>query len=42
MPNVTIIKPVVTEEENERRKQVLYEILTRIAYKCREEEEEKE
>lgn len=34
MPKVTIVKPVVTEEENERRKQVLYDILTRIAYKA--------
>lgn len=38
MPTVTIIKPVITEEENERRKQVLYDILTRIAYKNREKE----
>lgn len=42
MPTVTIIKPVITEEENERRKQLLYDVLTKIAYKCREEVEEKE
>lgn len=38
MPNITIVKPVVTPEENERRKQILYDILTRIAYKSIEEE----
>ncbi len=41
MPTVTIIKPVVTEEENERRKQILYDILARIAYKNIEEEKDK-
>lgn len=33
MPKVTIIKPVVTEEENNKRKEALYDILTRIVYK---------
>lgn len=40
MPTVTIIKPVITEEENERRKQILYDVLTRIAYKNKKEEKE--
>lgn len=39
MAKVTIVKPVVTEEENNRRKEVLYDILTRIAYKSIEEKE---
>ena len=39
MPTVAIIKPIVTEEENERRKQTLYDILTRIAYKNIEEKD---
>lgn len=33
MPTVTIVKPIVTKEENERRKEALYDLLTRIAYK---------
>ena len=33
MPKVTIVKPVVTEEENNKRKEALYNILTRIVYK---------
>ena len=33
VPKVTIVKPVVTEEENNRRKEVLYDILTRILKK---------
>lgn len=39
MPTVTIVKPDVTEEENNRRKEILYDILTRIAYKSIEEKE---
>ena len=41
MPTVTIVKPIVTEEENERRKEILYDIITRIAYKEAIEEDKK-
>lgn len=40
MPIITIVKPVVTEEENKRRKEALYDFLTKIAYKETEDEEE--
>lgn len=39
MPTITIVKPIVTEEENERRKEELYAFLTRIAYKDADEED---
>lgn len=38
MPTITIVKPVVTEEENEKRKKELYEVLTKIAYKTMKED----
>ncbi len=33
MPKATIVKPVATEEENNKRKEALYDMLTRIVYK---------
>lgn len=33
MPKIIITKPVVTKEENEKRKALLYAILTEIVYK---------
>lgn len=38
MPTITIVKPIVTEEENKRRKEELYALLTRIAYKDTDED----
>lgn len=40
MPKIIITKPVVSEEENKRRIEMLYDILSEIAYQDQEEDEE--
>lgn len=40
MPTITITKPNITEEENKRRIEMLYDLISEIAYKDDEEEDE--
>ena len=39
MPKIIITKPDISDEENKRRKEMLYDILSEIAYQDQEDEE---
>jgi len=39
MPTILITKPDITEEENARRKEIFFDILSDIAYQDEEEED---
>ncbi|MGG7144932.1 hypothetical protein ACQPVP_15935 [Clostridium nigeriense] len=40
MPTILITKPNITEEENRRRKEIFFDILSDIAYQDEDEDEE--
>ncbi|MGG7214020.1 hypothetical protein ACQPUY_10430 [Clostridium nigeriense] len=40
MPTILITKPNITEEENSRRKEIFFDILSDIAYQDEDEDEE--